>query len=68
MEALNVSKPVGAKSEDVDFVASVSLFQSSLQVKQVGCTRAEAEDALREGGLVKALMKLVKPKERAMSA
>ncbi|ORX38290.1 hypothetical protein BD324DRAFT_620289 [Kockovaella imperatae] len=65
MEALKVGSGEGTvgstagepKSSDVDFV-----------VAQVGCSRAEAETALREEkDMVKALIRLVKPRQRARS-
>ena len=65
MEALGVSKS-SIKAEDVDFLVSCEAI-TLRQVKQVGCSRPEAENALRDSDVVQALMKLVKPAKRAKS-
>ncbi|RXK42284.1 hypothetical protein M231_00274 [Tremella mesenterica] len=52
MEALEVKPVIDSKSEDVD-----------LAVSQIGCTKDQAETALRaeNGDLVKALIRLITP-------
>ena len=77
MEALEVGKPdKGVKPDDVGFiVCSERLDDEHLQayrrcqIQQVGCGSNQAEEALRaeNGDLVKALIRLARPKPRARS-
>ncbi|KAE8541828.1 hypothetical protein D1P53_002001 [Cryptococcus gattii VGV] len=58
MEALDVSKAGGVKTQDVEFIA-----------QQTGLDKKEAEKVLRaeKGDLIKALLKSVQPRRRANS-
>jgi hypothetical protein len=76
MESLNVTAaPPALKEGDVELIVSflrsliVSKSKADDQVRQVGCTKEEAQEALRanKGDLVGTLIKLVQPRSRAKS-
>ena len=77
MEALEVGKSdTGVKSEDVGFIVRFETSDDQClqahrecQVQQLGCGSGQAEEALiaEKGDLVKALIRLARPRPRARS-